>query len=231
MPPTILDLFIAAFGQSLLMVGAAGLLAALLGLPLGLLLHAGDRALSNTLSSGRMFAVVCAALRSGPVVMALAIAAPLAQHALSGEAGLGAAIASLTVIATPFLALRVRNALNAADRRDMETARRRGAAKQRLLLPAPLPQAFPSIVRALGLMLAALVGYSSIAGALLGLGLGDLALRQGYQQFQPMVMLSAAIASVALAETAQAMGNLLAARLQSGPGIAHRPAAHRLPPR
>ena len=231
MPPTILDLFIAAFGQSLLMVGAAGLLAALLGLPLGLLLHAGDRALSNTLSSGRMFAVVCAALRSGPVVMALAIAAPLAQHALSGEAGLGAAIASLTVIATPFLALRVRNALNAADRRDMETARRQGAAKQQLLFAAPLPQAFPAIVRALGLMLAALVGYSSIAGALLGLGLGDLALRQGYQQFQPMVMLSAAVALVALAETAQAMGNLLAARLQKGPGIARRSAAHRLPPR
>lgn len=231
MPPTILDLFIAAFGQSLLMVGAAGLLAALLGLPLGLLLHAGDRALSRTLPSGRIFAVVCAALGSGPVIMALAIAVPLAQHALGGDAGLGAAIASLTIIATPFLALRLRDALSAMDHRDMETARRQGAAKQQLLFAAPLPQAFPAIARALGLMLAALVGYSSIAGALLGLGLGDLALRQGYQQFQPMVMLSAAIALVALAEAALAMGNLLAARLQSGPGIAHRTAAHRLPPR
>ena len=172
MPPTILDLFIAAFGQSLLMVGAAGLLAALLGLPLGLLLYAGDRALSNGPPSGRVFAAVRAALRSGPVVMALAIAVPLAQHALGGSAGPGAAIASLTVIAAPFLALRVQRALNAAGHCEMETARRQGAAKQRLFFAAP-PQAFPAIARALGLMLAALVGYSSIAGALLGLGLGE----------------------------------------------------------
>lgn len=234
MSPTITDVFITSFGLSLSMVAAAGGLAVLLGLPAGILLYAATQLRTCPTSagtrSGGIIRRACRHAGSMPIIMVLASALPLAQFALGGDAGLASAIVSLTLIATPFFARRVHDALSAVDAGIAASAIRRGATKWQVIFRLLLPQASPSIATALGLTLASLVGYSTLASALVGQGLGDLGLRYGYQQFQPMIMLAVAAVSIALAEAAQALGNMLAMRLQNGPAV-RRTATQRPPPR
>jgi D-methionine transport system permease protein len=132
---------------------------------------------------------------------------------LGASAGLAAAIIPLVIIATPFVARQTETALHQAG--GNQTQATLDAGQNNKALRQLLPLAAPGIVAGIGLTLACLVGYSALAGALGGGGLGDYGIRHGYSEFRPLLLLAVVLALIVLAETAQALG-YGAARLLGG---------------
>ncbi|HWK70861.1 MAG TPA: methionine ABC transporter permease [Burkholderiaceae bacterium] len=214
MSSAMMTLFITSFAETLLMVGASGLAASLAGIPLGLALYlANRRSPLPILRLPRAAGAALDGLRSIPSIILLAVSIPLA-HGLFGQAiGLGASIIPLAIIAAPFVARRVEASLHGVDRSIVESALILGARPVQVVCKVLLPEASAGIAAALGLALASLVGYSALAGAIGGSGLGDLGMRYGYREFLPGVMLAVAFALLILAEAAHSLGNALARRL------------------
>src|SRR5690606_28123682 len=210
MPSTLLDLFITSFGETLLMTGVSGLLGILAGGLLGLLLHLNDHAVIPATSVSRTIGLAVHSLRATPSIIILAATLPLAQVLVGHRNGLGAAIIPLTIIATSFVARYVEAAMNKVDRHVIEAAQTMGASYRQILCKVLIPEASAEISAGLGMTLASLVGYSALAGAIGGGGLGDLGIRYGYANFLPEVMLAAVVMLIVLAETFHVLGDMLA---------------------
>ncbi|MFW7340218.1 methionine ABC transporter permease [Pollutimonas sp. H1-120] len=214
MSSAMMELFVTSFGETLVMVVASGLAASSIGIPLGLALYLAGR--GSPLPLLRLPGAVGLALdglRSVPSIILLVIAIPLV-HELFGQAiGLGASIIPLSIIAAPLVARRVETALRGVDRSLLESALTLGARPWQIICRILLPEASAGIAAALGLALASLVGYSAMAGAIGGVGLGDLGIRYGYREFLPEAMLLVVLALVILAEAAHSLGNALAQHL------------------
>jgi D-methionine transport system permease protein len=214
MPPTGMTLFLASFGETLLMVGASGLAASLIGIPLGLALYLADQSSPlPLLRLPRAIGMALDGLRSIPSIVLLAIAIPLA-HGLPGRAiGLAASIIPMSIIALPLIARRVEVSLHGVDPTLVETAQMLGARPLQIIGRVLLPEASARIVAALGMVLASLVGYSAMAGAISGSGLGDLGIHYGYREFLPEAMLMIVFVLVILAETAHSLCKALSQHL------------------
>jgi D-methionine transport system permease protein len=119
----------------------------------------------------------------------------------------------LAVSAIPFLARIVENALNEVPAGLLEAADAMGATPLQMITRVLLPEAMPSLVRGITLTAIALVGYSAMAGAIGGGGLGDLAIRYGYDRFEVGVMLVTIVVLIVLVQLLQAVGDSLARRL------------------
>jgi D-methionine transport system permease protein len=212
--PNLADLFFSSFGETLLMVGVSGLIGTLAGVPLGVALYVAGGA--NARKASRL-AVVASyltyALRATPSIIILAVAITFSHFVLGASAGLAAAIIPLVIIATPFVARQTETALHQAG--GNQTQATLDAGQNNKALRQLLPLAAPGIVAGIGLTLACLVGYSALAGALGGGGLGDYGIRHGYSEFRPLLLLAVVLALIVLAETAQALG-YGAARLLGG---------------
>lgn len=210
-PP--LDLFITSFGETLLMTGISGLLGTLLGGVLGVFLHLIHRRVIPATAVSRILWLAVHGLRSTPSIIILAASIPLAHSLLGNSSGLGAAIIPLTVIATSFVARYVEAAMNEVDRHVIEAAQTMGASYRQIVCRILIPEASADIIAGLGITLASLVGYSALAGAMGGGGLGDLGIRYGYAHFLPEVMLAALVMLIVLAETFHVVCNMLSQRL------------------
>ncbi|MGB3288520.1 MAG: methionine ABC transporter permease [Burkholderiaceae bacterium] len=207
-------LFITSFGETVLTVGASGLASALIGIPLGVALYLSG--LHSPLSSLRLPRAVEAALnglQSIPAIMILVVSIPVAHELFGRGIGPAASVAALSIIAVPLIARRVKACLHDVDRRIVESALTLGASPMQLVCKVLLPEASAGIAAALGLTLASLVGYSAMAGAISGSGLGDLGIRYGYREFLPGVMLAVAFTLLILAESAHFLGDALARHL------------------
>ncbi|NYT85369.1 ABC transporter permease subunit [Pollutimonas harenae] len=208
-----LDLFITSFGETLLMTGTSGALGTMLGGLLGVFMHLVQHRVIAATAVSRALRMTVQGLRSTPSIIVLAATIPL-THALLGQSnGLAATIAPLTIIATSFVARHVEAAMNGVDHHLIEAAQTLGASYWQILRKVLIPEASADIIAGLGITLACLVGYSALAGAIGGGGLGDLGIRYGYANFLPEVMLTAAVMLIVLAETFHVLGNMLAQRL------------------
>lgn len=214
MPPaTIVELFTTSFRETLLMVGVSGLIGSMVGLPAGLLLYLASHQ-PNQASAIQLTLRWCLnGVQSTPAIILVAAFVPLA-HSLSGlPLGIWASIVPLSVISVPFIARQVEKALAQVDRELIDTARSDGASTWQLVYRVLAPQASADVAAGLGLALSSLVGYSAIAGAIGGGGLGDLGIRYGYREFIPELMLAVVIALLVLAESTHYLGRMVAARL------------------
>ena len=203
-----LELFATSLWETVLMVAISGLAGALLGVPLGVFLRLTDRGgvLENRAVNAVTGAIVNA-VRSTPFIILLVAIIPFTRFIVGSSIGTAAAIVPLTLAAIPFVARLVETALREVDAGLIEAAQAMGATTWQIVLKVLLPEALPGIVAGLTIMLVSLTGYSAMAGAIGGGGLGDLGIRYGYQRFLPDVMLAVVVILIVFVQLLQSLGD------------------------
>lgn len=203
-----LELFATSLWETVLMVAISGLAGALLGVPLGVLLRLTDRGgvLENRAVNAVTGAIVNA-VRSTPFIILLVAIIPFTRFVVGSSIGTAAAIVPLTISAIPFVARLVETALREVDSGLVEAAQAMGASTRQIVFKVLLPEALPGIVAGLTIMLVSLTGYSAMAGAIGGGGLGDLGIRYGYQRFLPDVMLAVVVILIVFVQLLQSLGD------------------------
>jgi len=214
MSSELIDLFISSFGETLMMVVISGLVGSVLGIPLGIALHLTDRngILPNT-AFNRIAGLLVNAVRSTPFIILLVAVIPMTRFFVGTSIGTAAAIVPLTIAAAPFIARLVETALREVDRGLVEAAQAMGATTGQIIYKVLVPEAFAGIVAGLTITFVSLVGYSAMAGAIGGGGLGDLGIRYGYQRFLPEVMLAVVLILIVFVQLVQSFGDLLVRKL------------------
>jgi D-methionine transport system permease protein len=196
------------------MVGISGLLGALIGVPMGIFLHLTDSSgvLPNA-AFNRIVGIIVNAVRSTPFIILLVAVIPLTRFFVGSSIGTAAAIVPLTIAAAPFVARLVETSLREVDRGLVEAAQAMGATTWQIVYKVLVPEAFAGIVAGLTITFVSLVGYSAMAGAIGGGGLGDLGIRYGYQRFLPEVMLIVVLILIVFVQLVQTLGDVLVRRL------------------
>jgi len=206
----LLKLLLDSFWETLIMVGASTAIAAVAGIPLGVLLVITDRgALLQNLALNRTLGAVVNATRSTPFIILLVALIPVTRLLVGTSIGTLAAIVPLSIAAIPFVGRLVENALREVDGGLIEAAQSMGATPPQIILKVLIPEALPSIIAGLTITIVSLIGYSAMAGAVGGGGLGDLGIRYGYQRFLPDVMAAVVIVLIALVQVIQFGGDKL----------------------
>jgi D-methionine transport system permease protein len=215
MSEALLEQLFDSLTDTLLMVGTASLVALLLGTALGVVLFATtERGLWRQPVVSRVLGALVNATRSTPFIILMVAIIPFTRLIAGTSIGTGAAIVPLAVAAVPFFARLVESALREVDRGLIEAAQAMGATPRQILGKVLLPEALPALLRGLTLTIISLIGYSAMAGAVGGGGLGDLGIRYGYQRFNPTVMLAVVAVLIILVQLVQSLGDLAARRLQ-----------------
>ncbi|PTQ11561.1 metal ABC transporter permease [Sphingomonas oleivorans] len=196
--------------DTLAMLGGSLLLTLLLGLPLGVLLFlTGRRQLLANRAANALLAAIVNLLRSVPFVILLIVMIPLTVLLVGTSLGVAGAIPPLVVGAAPFFARLVETALREVDRNTVEAVQAMGATTRQIVFRALLPEATPGIIAAATVTAAALVSFTAMAGVVGAGGLGDLAIRFGYQRFQTDVMVVTVAALLLLVQLLQTAGDRL----------------------
>ena len=208
------EMFLDALWETVIMVGVSGLLGALLGIPLGVFLRLTDQGgiLPNRPLNAIVGGLVNAA-RSTPFIILLVAIIPFTRWVTGTSIGTWAAVVPLTVAVAPFIARLVETALREVDSGLIEAAQSMGASTSQIVFKVLLPEAMPGIVAALTISLVSLTGYSAMAGAVGGGGLGDLGIRYGYQRFLPDVMLAVVVILIVFVQLIQSFGDWLVRRI------------------
>ena len=210
----ILPLLTKALGETIYMVVVSMLIASIIGVPLGVLLHttAKGQILENVVVNQTVGSVVNA-VRSIPFIILMVAIIPLTRLLVGSAIGTTAAIVPLVIASIPFIGRQVETSLKEVPAGLIEAAQSMGATPFQIISRVLLPEAMPGIVSQLTTVIIALVGESAMAGAIGGGGLGDLAIRYGYQRFRPEVMLATVVVLIVLVQLVQFIGNTLAKKL------------------
>lgn len=198
-----------ATGQTLYMVTLSTLFAVILGLPLGTLLYLTRRIKPHPLIH-RGVAGLINGCRSIPFIILLVALIPLTRILVGTSIGIHAAIVPLTLGAAPFFARLVDNAFQNLPSGLIETGQAIGASTWQMLRSILLPEARPALIHAITVTAITLVNYSAMAGTVGGGGLGDLAIRYGYQRFNPGIMVMTVAVLIVLVQLLQMIGDRVA---------------------
>lgn len=210
MSSAMLELILRATLDTLYMVGLSGVVAAALGVPLGVLLYVTRpgqilaRPLLNT-----VLGMITNIGRSIPFIILMVAIIPFTRMIVGSSIGTNAAIVPLTIAAIPFVARLVEGALNEIPPGLIEAAQSMGATPYQIITKVLLPEARGGIITGLTITVVTLVSYSAMAGAVGGGGLGDLGIRYGYNRFNPVVMLITVAILVVMVQGFQSLGDAL----------------------
>ena len=212
--PQVMQLLWQATLETLYMVACSTALGTLFGIPVGVLLvvTAPGHILPNAFVH-RITGVIVNIGRSVPFIILMIAIIPFTRMIAGTSIGTTAAIVPLTVSAIPYVARLVESALSEVDMGVIEAAESMGATPLQIIWKVLLPESLPSLVLGITITTVSLVSYSAMAGAIGGGGLGDLAIRYGYQRFRSDIMLQTVVVLVVLVQLVQMAGNALARRL------------------
>lgn len=200
--------------ETIYMVLVSGVLAMLLGLPLGVLLFSTRQINLLPLPIlNKSLAVIINMMRSIPFIILMLAIIPLTRLLVGTSIGTTAAIVPLTLATIPFFARMIENNLNQLPNGLIETGQAMGATTWQLIRSILLTEALPGMIGTLTTTFITLIGYSAMAGAVGGGGLGDLAIRYGYQRFDAKIMALTIIVLIALVQGIQHLGDYWAKRL------------------
>ncbi len=202
-----------SFWQTVEMVLISCLIAVLVGLPLGILLFVTQK--NNLLSSptvNRVVGAIVNAMRSIPFIILMVAIIPLTRLIVGTSIGTAAAIVPLALAAIPFVARLIESALQEVPVGLIEASQSMGATPSQIIWKVLVPEAMPAIIRSITLTLVTLVGYSAMAGAVGGGGLGNLAISYGYERFDVRIMLITVVILIVMVQVMQYIGDHLAAR-------------------
>lgn len=214
MSQDMLALLIKSLGETIYMVSISMGLAVVIGIPLGVLLVTTSKNhVLEAVAFNRVLAGIVNAVRSIPFIILMVAIIPLTRLIVGSSIGTTAAMVPLTIAAIPFIGRQVETSLKEVEYGVIEAALSMGATPGQIIWRVLLPEALPGIISQLTTVVIGLVGSSAMAGAIGGGGLGDLAIRYGYQRFRPEVMLATVVVLIVLVQIVQFAGNTMARRL------------------
>ena len=203
-----------ALGETVYMVVVSMAIATALGVPLGVLLNVTSQ--GQILESpilNKVIGSIVNAVRSIPFIILMVAIIPFTRLIVGSAIGTTAAMVPLVIASIPFIGRQVETSLKEVPYGLIEAALAMGATPFQIITKVLLPESMPSIVAQLTTVIIALVGESAMAGAIGGGGLGDLAIRYGYQRFRPDIMIATVVVLIVLVQLVQFAGNYLAKRL------------------
>ena len=206
-----LSMLMEGAGETLYMTFVSALFAYVLGLPLGVALIVTDK---NGLKPMKALNTVLGWIvnigRSIPFVILMLAIAPFTRLIVGKAFGTTATIVPLVVAAAPFVARMVEQSLNEIDHGVVEAARTMGASTFQIVWKVLLPESVPSLIRGVAVTVITLVGYSAMAGALGGGGLGDIAVRYGMHRYQYDVMMLTLVLIIIIVQVIQVFFDIVA---------------------
>jgi D-methionine transport system permease protein len=214
MSPIMLELLVRSLWETVVMTVASGVISLVFGLPLGLALVATARGgIAENLWINRTLGAVVNGFRSVPFIILLVALIPVTRLIVGTSIGTWAAIVPLAIGATPYYARIAEVSLREVDRGLIEAVRAMGGNRWTIVREVLVPEALPGIVAGFTVTLVTLIGASAMAGAIGAGGLGDLAIRYGYQRFETSVMVAVVAVLIVLVCGIQWLGDRLVARL------------------
>ena len=208
------NLFLQGTIDTLIMTCVATILAYVIGIPLGILLVVTS---PNGLRPNRIVSTIVGWIvnigRSVPFIILLVALIPFTRFIVGTSLGVPGAVVPLVVTAAPFAARMVEQSLEETDSGLVEAAQSFGASTWQIVWKVYLKETLPSLVRGAAITFVTLFGYSAMAGTVGAGGLGDIAIRYGYQRFQTDVMIFAVVLCVVLVIVFQAIGDVTARKI------------------
>ena len=208
------NLFLQGTVDTLIMTCVATILAYVIGIPLGILLVVTS---PNGLRPNRIISTIVGWVvnigRSVPFIILLVALIPFTRFIVGTSLGVPGAVVPLVVTAAPFAARMVEQSLEETDSGLVEAAQSFGASTWQIVWKVYLKETLPSLVRGAAITFVTLFGYSAMAGTVGAGGLGDIAIRYGYQRFQTDVMIFAVLLCVVLVIVFQAVGDVTARKI------------------
>jgi len=202
--------------QTLIMVALSTLFALLIGFPLGVLLNITNKfGITPRPVFNAVLSRIIDVLRSFPFVILMIVLLPFTRLVLGTAIGTAATIIPLSIAAAPFVARITETALNEVDPGMIQAARSMGSTNWQIIYKVLIPEAMPSVASGITLTIINLIGYSAMAGTLGGGGLGDLAIRYGYQRFRTGIMLAAVVVIIVLVALIQFAGTKIVNKMMS----------------
>lgn len=200
--------------ETLYMTVVSTLFGYVFGLPMGVLLCISDKdGLKPHPILYKILDFIANIVRSVPFLILLILLIPFTRFLLGKSYGSTATIVPLTVAAIPFIARMVESSLKEVDNGVVEAARAMGAGTMRIILRVLLVEARTSLITGATIAIGTILGYSAMAGAVGGGGLGDIAVRYGYYRYQTDIMIVTVILLIVIVQIFQSVGMLIANRL------------------
>ena len=200
--------------ETLYMTVVSTLFGYVFGLPMGVLLCISDKdGLKPHPVLYKILDFIANIVRSVPFLILLILLIPFTRFLLGKSYGSTATIVPLTVAAIPFIARMVESSLKEVDNGVVEAARAMGAGTMRIILRVLLVEARTSLITGATIAIGTILGYSAMAGAVGGGGLGDIAVRYGYFRYQTDIMIVTVILLIVIVQIFQSVGMLIANRL------------------
>ena len=216
---TLIDLVLQSTWQTVVMVFLSTIFSLILGFPIGVLLHVTGNEEHGGIIPHPVFCNVLSRivniLRSFPFLILMIVLMPLSRLIIGTSIGTMATVIPLSIAAAPFVARVIETSLKEVDPGVVQAAKAMGSSNWQIIWKVLIPEALPSLVSGITLTIINLIGYSAMAGAIGGGGLGDLAIRYGYQRFRPSYMVAAVIIIIVMVELIQFIGDRISARLIS----------------
>ena len=212
----VLSMLPMATGETVYMTLVSTILASILGFPLGTYLYTSSPAgLAPQRIPYNVVSRIVNLLRSLPFIILMILLIPFTRLIIKTSIGPTAVIIPLSIAAAPFVARIVESAIAEVDKGVITAAKAMGSTNFQIIRKVLVPEALPSLVSGLALTIINLIGYSAMAGAIGGRGLGDLAIRYGYYRFRIDVTIGAVVIILILVEIVQITGTAISRKLLS----------------
>lgn len=201
--------------ETLYMVILSTFFSLLIGFPIGILLTITKE--GNILEYPRFNKILDFTIntfRSFPFIILMILLFPLSRVIVGTTIGSTAAVVPLSISVAPFVARMVEGALNEVDKGLIEASSSMGANNWTIIFKVMIPETLPHIVHGITITIISLVGFSAMAGTIGAGGLGDLAIRFGYQRFKMDIMIYSVIVIIILVQILQSLGNYIVNKLK-----------------
>lgn len=208
MSQEIIKLMLQGIQETVFMVAVSTVIAAIIGIPLGITLVTTSKGhiLENRVINSILGTIVNI-IRSIPFIILMVAIIPLTRIIAGTSIGTTAACVPLTIVAIPFLSRLVETSIREVDFGLVEAAESMGATPFQIIRKVLIPEALPTIINNITVLIVNLIGASAMAGAIGGGGLGDIAIRYGYQRFRADVMLATIIILIVVVNLIQVCGD------------------------
>lgn len=214
MSEQIIKILIEGLGQTVLMTLVSTVMACVIGIPLGVILViTGKGHIMENKAVNHVLSVLVNIFRSIPFIILMVAIIPLTRLIAGTSIGTTAACVPLTLAAIPFLARLVETSIREVNGGVIEAAQSMGATPMQIIWKVLLPEALPTIVDNITVLIVNLIGFSAMAGTIGGGGLGDIAIRYGYQRFQADVMMATIVILIVLVQLIQMIGDFISRRV------------------
>ena len=205
------EYLITATQETLYMVSISSIFALILGVPIGVLLVVTDKnGVFPLVKINKVIGFFINVIRSMPEMILIIILLPLAKLIVGTTLGANAAIISISIGSAPLMARIIETSLKEVEFGKIEAAEAMGATVFEIIRKVLIPEALPSIIRGITIVIIGIIGFTAIAGAIGAGGLGSLAIRYGYQRFRTDILIGTVLVLLIIVQLIQAIGDFIA---------------------